>query len=170
MRLAAPIRISLLVAAVALLTGGCAGGDGGPVLQGQVAPALTVTTLAGTLDEVRPAPGRALWLNFWASWCRPCRAEWPQLNQAQRDLAGQGLTLVAISVNERAGAVAQFLAERPAGFAVVLDPHGEAAARYGVIGFPTHVLIDRAGVVQAVVRGPLDEARARELLDLAEAP
>jgi thiol-disulfide isomerase/thioredoxin len=168
MRLARPIRISLLVAAVALLTGGCA--SGGPVRQGQAAPALAVTTLAGTPDEVRPAHGQALWLNFWASWCRPCRAEWPQLNQAQRDLAGQGLTLIAISVNERAGAVEQFLEEHPAGFAVVLDPSGEAAARYGVIGFPTQVLIGRDGVVQAIVRGPLDEARARELLDLTGAP
>jgi hypothetical protein len=47
---------------------------------------------------------------------------------------------------------------------VLLDPQGQAAARYGVIGFPTHILIDEAGVVRAVVRGPLDATRARRLL------
>jgi thiol-disulfide isomerase/thioredoxin len=165
--LAAHIRIALLVLGAAMLLGSCAGA-GGPVRQGEVAPVLTVTTLEGALSEIRPEAGRAVWLAFWATWCYPCRAEWPDLNQAQRDLAGDGLILVAISVNESIGTVQQFLDEQPAAFEVALDPRGQAAARYGVIGFPTHVLIDDAGVVRAVVRGPLDAARARALLPLSD--
>ena len=136
--------------------------------QGDVAPSLAVTTLVGTRSEVRPIAGRPLWLTFWATWCYPCRAEWPGLNQAQRDLSGDGLIMVAISVNESTGTVQQFLDQQPASFAVVLDPQGQAAARYGVVGFPTHVLIDDAGVVRAVVRGPLDTARVRRLLSLGD--
>jgi peroxiredoxin len=158
-------RQLLWFSAVALLLGSCAG-TGGPVRQGEVAPALAVTTLDGTLSEVRPVAGRALWLAFWATWCYPCRAEWPDLNLAQRELAGDGLVLVAISVNEPSGTVRQFLDEQPAAFEVALDPQGQAAARYGVIGFPTHVLIDDAGIVRAVVRGPLDAAGTRKLLAL----
>lgn len=158
-------RLVMLAAAVALL-GGCAG-SGGPARQGDAAPPLVVMSLAGAPFEVRPA-GHALWLTFWATWCYPCRTEWPGLNQAQHELAGAGLTLVAISVNERASTVRQFLDQQPASFEVALDPEGQAAARYGVVGFPSHVLIDEAGVVRVVVRGPLDAARARRLLSLAE--
>jgi peroxiredoxin len=161
------MRIALLLLGAAALLSGCAG-TGGVVRQGDVAPSLAVTTLAGTLAEVRPAAGRALWLTFWATWCYPCRAEWPGLNQARRDLAGDGLTLIAVSVNEPVGAVRRFLDQQPAAFEVVLDPQGQAAARYGVIGFPTHVLIDDVGVVRAVVHGPLDAARVRRLLSLTD--
>lgn len=155
------------LAAIALLLSACAAG-GDPARQGDSAPPLAVTTLTGTSSEVRPTAGSKLWLAFWATWCYPCRAEWPGLNQAQSDLAGDGLTLVAISVNEPAGTVQQFLDQQPATFKVFLDPQGQAAARYGVIGFPTHILIDDAGVVRAVVRGPLDATRARKLLALAD--
>lgn len=166
MRIACQIQKLLLGAAVAALLAGCATANGAPIRSGQAAPALAVITLAGAPSEVRSQPGQVLWLNFWASRCYPCRAEWPGLNQAQRNLAGEGLQLVAISVNERPDVVKQFLDTQPASFEVTLDPHGQAAARYGVIGFPTHVLIDTTGVVRAVVRGPLDEARARRLLGL----
>ena len=158
------IRLILLAAALAL--GGCTSSTGDLVRQGQAAPALAAMALSGAPIEVRPAAGRPMWLTFWATWCYPCRAEWPGLNQAQRDLAGRGLTIVAISVNEPASAVQQFLEQRPASFEVALDPQGQAAARYGVVGFPTHVLIDEAGVVRAVIHGPLDGARTRALLDL----
>jgi peroxiredoxin len=164
-----PRRLSfqILLLGTALLLGSCATGAGGPVRPGQVAPALQVIALAGEPATVRPAAGQALWLVFWASWCHPCRAEWPDLNQARDSLADEGVTLVAISVNEQASAVERFLAARPASFAVLLDPHGQAAAGYGVLGFPTHVLIDRTGVVRQIVRGPLNEARAREIFRLS---
>jgi thiol-disulfide isomerase/thioredoxin len=127
---------------------------------------LTVTALDGTRAEVRAEPGQMLWLSFWASWCSPCRAEWPDLNAAQRDLADSGVELVAISVHEPAAAVEQFLQAQPAAFRVVRDPEGQAAAHYGVIGFPTHVLIDSTGVVRAIVRGPLNGHRAQVLLGI----
>jgi cytochrome c biogenesis protein CcmG/thiol:disulfide interchange protein DsbE len=161
--LAAHTRVALLVLGATLLLSGCAG-TGRSVRQGDVAPALAVTTLVGARSEVRPTAGHALWLTFWATWCYPCRAEWPGLNQAQRDLSGDGLILVAISVQESAGTVQRFLDQQPAAFEVALDPQGQAAARYGVIGFPTHVLIDDVGIVRAVVRGPLDAGRTRKLL------
>jgi thiol-disulfide isomerase/thioredoxin len=161
-------RLLALVAGLAFLLSGCSAAGEEPIRPGMAAPILTVTTLAGAWSEVRPEPGHPLWLSFWASWCYPCRVEWPDLNQAQQNLAGEAVTIVAISVNEPASVVARFLAERPVSFDVVLDPEGQIAARYGVIGFPTHVLIDGAGVVRQIVRGPLNETRAREIFGLTE--
>jgi thiol-disulfide isomerase/thioredoxin len=156
-------RLSVLLIVLVGL-GACVEKGGAVVQANDVAPPLTVTALDGAVSEVRAAPGRTLWLSFWATWCTPCQAEWPDLNQAQRELAGAGVELVAISVNEPADAVEQFLQEQPADFRVVRDPEGQAAARYGVIGFPTHVLIDSTGVVRAIVRGPLDGRRAQALI------
>jgi cytochrome c biogenesis protein CcmG, thiol:disulfide interchange protein DsbE len=157
----------LLSSIVMLLLAGCASAIEEPIALGQSAPALAVTNLVGAPIEVRPQAGRALWLNFWASWCSPCRAEWPALNQAQPALAAIEMDLVAISVNEQPSAVSSFLESHPAAFTVALDQDGAMAARYRVVGFPTHVLIDRMGVVRAIVRGPLDAPRARRLLELA---
>ncbi|MBS1967229.1 MAG: TlpA family protein disulfide reductase [Chloroflexi bacterium SZAS-1] len=127
-------------------------------------PTLTITTRTGASAEIVPAGDHALWLVFWASWCYPCRAEWPGLNKAQQEQAAMQVRLVAISVDEQASTLEQFLAAHPANFEVVRDPEGQIAKRFGVMGFPTHVLIDEAGVVRAIVRGPLDGARARALL------
>jgi thiol-disulfide isomerase/thioredoxin len=154
--------------AIALLLGGCTASSAAPVRKGDIAPVLAATTLAGDPAQVGPQPGQMLWLNFWASWCHPCQNEWPGLNQAQQNLARYRLRLVAVSVNERPDKVQAFLDRHPAAFTIALDPHGELAARYSVVGFPTHVLVDQAGVVRAIVRGPLDERRARKLLGLTD--
>jgi cytochrome c biogenesis protein CcmG, thiol:disulfide interchange protein DsbE len=161
-------HLVLLGSIVMFLLAGCASAAAGPVGLGQAAPALAVTNLAGAPMEVRTVAGRALWLNFWASWCYPCRAEWPALNQAQPELAAIGMDLVAISVNERPRYVSSFLESHPAAFMVALDQQGAMAARYSVVGLPTHVLIDRMGVVRAIVHGPLDAQRARRLLGLTD--
>jgi thiol-disulfide isomerase/thioredoxin len=158
-------RLSFLLIVLVGL-GACAESGDAIVQAKDKAPPLPVTALDGAVSEVRAEPGRTLWLSFWASWCTPCQAEWPDLNAAQRDLADSGVELVAISVNEPADAVEQFLRTQPADFRVVRDPEGQAAARYGVIGFPTHVLIDSTGVVRAIVRGPLDGRRAQALLSI----
>lgn len=161
------VRTSLLLIALALvpLLGGCSH-DAGPIHAGQAAPALAVTSLTGATHVVQPAPGHALWLTFWATWCHSCKTEWPALNQAQRDLAAQGVTLVAIDVNEPQGDVQLFLRQHATSLDVEMDPQGKAAARFGVYGFPTHVLIDGRGTVRSIIEGPLDETRVRAILGL----
>jgi peroxiredoxin len=160
------LKLYIVLLGTALLLSSCAASASGPARPGEIAPAVQVTSLTGGPSTVQPVAGQALWLVFWASWCYPCRTEWPDLNQARADLADEGVTLIAISVNEQPSAVERFLAARPASFAVALDPQGEAAARYGVVGFPTHILIDQAGVVRQIVHGPLNEARARQVFGL----
>lgn len=155
-----------LVAAAALLPGGWAITRMWPIRQAATVSTFQVDTLAGQSKEIRLGTGQPFWLSFWATWCYPCREEWPDLNQAQRELRADGLRIVAISVNEPGTTVEAFLRTRPADVEVVLDPRGATAARFGVTGFPTHVLIDASGAVRAIVRGPLSGSRARTLLGL----
>lgn len=151
-----------------VILAGCGGTPAGPLVAGDRLPELAVTTLDGETAALGGPSGQPVWVSFWASWCAPCREEWPGINAAARDL-GPGLRIVAVAVNEPQAIVAAFVAEHPAAFAVALDPEGRLAERFGVAGFPTHVLVDGEGVIRHVVRGPLDGPRAAALLDLAVA-
>lgn len=155
-----PLLILLLV-----LLAGCAGAPEGPLTAGDRLPEATVETLSGETINLGGEPGQAVWVSFWAGWCAPCREEWPGINAAAQSF-GPTVRVVAVNVNEEPATVAFFVHEHPADFTVVLDPEGVLAERFGVVGLPTHFLIDADGVVRQVVRGPLDGPRAAALLGL----
>ena len=160
------IRPNLIMMILLLALVGCGSRSAGPLTTGDELPELAVATLSGETVSLRGEAGQAVWVSFWASWCAPCREEWPDINVAARDL-GPELRIVAVAVNEPEATVAAFVAEHPAVFTVALDPQGKLAKQFGVIGFPTHILIDSDGAIQQVVRGPLDGPRAATLLGLA---
>lgn len=153
--------LPLLLLAIA----GCGSAPTGPLAAGDRVPEIQVASLSGEMISLAGTPGQAVWISFWASWCAPCREEWPDINAAAQDL-GPAVRIVAVAVNEPPATVAAFVADHPADFSVALDPEGALAERFGVIGFPTHILIDGDGVLQRVVRGPLDGQRAADLLGL----
>ncbi len=162
------IMRALILLLTLLALAGCGGRAPAPLATGAQVPVLRVATLAGDSVNLLGTPGQATWVSFWASWCAPCREEWPTLNAAVRTF-GPAVRIVAVSVNEPQASVAGFVAEHPADFVVAVDPEGALAGRFGVVGFPTHFLIDGDGVVRQVVRGPLDGARAASLLAIADA-
>jgi len=123
-----------------------------------VAPDFTLSQLDGqplTLSNLR---GRPTIINFWATWCPPCRRELPALEaayQAHRDEIG----FIAVDVKEEAGTVLAFVEELGLTFPVVLDPEGAISnISYQVRGLPTTIFVDAHGVVAARHIGPLDEA------------
>lgn len=89
--------------------------------------------------------GKVVVLDFWASWCKPCKLSMPWLSKLQRSYAGQGLQIVAISVDTDEAAMRARLGELDPGIVVVFDPKGELAAQYKLEGMPTTFLVDRAG-------------------------
>jgi cytochrome c biogenesis protein CcmG/thiol:disulfide interchange protein DsbE len=101
--------------------------------------------------------GRVVYVDFWASWCGPCRRSFPWLNALQRRFGGHGLTVVAINVDKRRADADRFLQQYPAGFTVVFDPAGIVPAAYDVPGMPASYVIDRGGNVVEIERGFLDE-------------
>jgi thiol-disulfide isomerase/thioredoxin len=113
-----------------------------------------------------PRPGRALALNFWASWCEPCRSEMPALQQ-MADLYQDKLTVAAINFKERASTVARFVAAAHLQLPVLLDPAGEVAAAYKVKVFPTTVLFAADGRPRWRITGALDwtSAQAGKLVE-----
>lgn len=139
------------------------------------APAAAVAGGAGQLLDLAAFRGRVVYLDFWASWCAPCRQSFPWMNRLQHELGADGLVVVAVNVDRQRGDAEGFLREHPAQFRVVFDPEGVLAEKFGVRGMPTSFLIDRSGRVESRHegfflrdRGALEQ-RVRALV-LASAP
>lgn len=121
---------------------------------GAPAPSCAIPAFAGD-GRVDPAalPGKVVYLDFWASWCGPCAKSFPFLERMHNDLAGRGLEVVAINLDERREDAAHFLAKHPASFTIGADPEGKCPRLYGVKGMPTSYLIDRQGRIREVHEG-----------------
>jgi peroxiredoxin len=134
------------------------------------APAFTLSGLDGRSHALGDYAGRVVIVNFWASWCPPCRAEMPSLNRAWAELQGKGVAMLAINAAEDRAAVAAFVGDHPIAFPVLLDSDGEAGTRWAVKGLPTTFVIDRAGRIVYRVIGDRewdDPALIDQLLELA---
>lgn len=104
--------------------------------------------------------GQVVLVDFWASWCGPCRQSFPWLGRLQARHAARGLQVVGINVDRQRSAAEQFLAQVPAAFTLAFDPAGEVARRYAVQGMPSSVLIGADGRVRLQHVGFRDDDRA----------
>jgi thiol-disulfide isomerase/thioredoxin len=131
---------------------------------GHSAPDFTLTTLEGehlTLSDLR---GQPVVLNFWATWCPPCRAEVPALGAVSDSLEG-GAIVLGVDVGESARTVSDFVAERGVSYPIALDGDSATARLYGVRVFPTTYLLDANGVIVEIFTGPVTEPLLRARLD-----
>ena len=144
-----PVAAGVVVAAVLL----AAPAGAQAVSPGDTAPAFVLPALDGGTVSLEAERGRVVWLDFWASWCAPCRQSFPWMSTMQRRLGERGLTVIAVSVDARLADVQRFVAREAPAFAIALDPTGAIAARYAVRTMPSSVLIDADGRVLAVHAG-----------------
>jgi thiol-disulfide isomerase/thioredoxin len=100
-----------------------------------------------SLDLSQYEGKQAIYIDFWASWCGPCRKSFPWLNKMNALYGEQGLKIIAVNVDSDRDAAIEFLAEHPAEFQVVYDPEGTLAERFNIQGMPSAVLITRDGEV-----------------------
>jgi len=113
---------------------------------------VTTATLAARPDEhssavldLAPSRGRVVLVDFWASWCAPCRESFPWMSEMLRKYGERGLDIVAVNLDEDRAVADAFLAQRPAGFRIVHDPEGRIASDFDIRTMPTSVLFDREG-------------------------
>lgn len=110
--------------------------------------------------------GNAVWLNFWGSWCPPCRAEMPEIQVAYEQLRPRGLVWLAVSLNEPAEEAAAFATLNNATYLIASDPNRtDTAADYPIANFPTHILIDEQGIIRDIVIAAID---TEEIIKRAE--
>jgi peroxiredoxin len=160
--------IGRLLPIALLLAAACSQGKLGDIAPGVTAPAFRLHSPQGdavALDDLtRQGP---VLLNFWATWCEPCKQEVPALNEVYRKYKPLGVTLVAISVEDPPAAVAAFARRHKVEYPMLLDADGTVARRYGLIGVPMNVVVNRRGVVSIRKFGALD-AEVRSALDAVQ--
>ena len=125
---------------------------------GSTAPDFTLKTLAGDTATLSHFQGRPVFLNFWATWCKPCRSEMEQIASAYRAHVDEGLQVFAIDLTDqerKLNDVRKFVEELQMPFPVLLDEKGKVRKRYALRGVPTSVFIDAGGVVRLVNPGPI---------------
>jgi thiol-disulfide isomerase/thioredoxin len=115
-----------------------------PAFAAELAP---VFTLPGRSQPVSLAAlrGKVVYVDFWASWCTPCRKSFPWMNNLQKRYADQGLVIVAVNLDKSRELSDRFLSEVPAELTIAYDPEGKVASAYQVKGMPSSYLIDRDG-------------------------
>jgi len=127
-----------------------------PWPSGKPAPALGLTDLDGKAWNLSALQGQVVVLNFWASWCEPCRAEMPSLELLAAQHERNGLTILAVNYKEPLPAIKRFLDALPFSLPILLDRDGDATGEWTPRVFPTTVLIDRSGVPRQSVLGELE--------------
>jgi peroxiredoxin len=140
---------------------------------GSPAPDFTAKTLTGDTVVLSRYRGRPLMLNFWASWCTPCRSEMHDIAAVYESHKADGFAVLAINMTdqERMKDVRRFVNDLHVTFAILLDERGKIRDRYALLGIPTSIFIDTLGVVQMVHRGPIpNEALQRGLSLILPAP
>ncbi len=138
---------------------------------GASAPEFSVVDQDGTTYQLKDLDGnpitlaslrgKAVWVNFWTTWCPPCQSEVPILRDIAERYRSRGLELVAISVQETTPAdVAAYAARYQLGYTIGFDGSGLIFDAYKAFALPTQIFIDENGVIAAIVAGPLDDAGA----------
>jgi thiol-disulfide isomerase/thioredoxin len=114
----------------------------------KVAPDVTLQTMQGSLVRLGEYKGRVVLIDFWASWCPPCKTSFPAVDLLSREYEGRGLQVFAVNLDERRRDADAFLDAHPHAMTVLFDPKGAAPLAFGVHGMPSSFLIDRTGTIR----------------------
>lgn len=129
------------------------------ILEGDVAPDFTLQDTAGNQVSLADLRGKVVLVNFWATWCPPCRAEMPSMDRLHDAMAGEDFVMLAINIEENARTVVpEFLKKSPHRFPVLYDDQGVVQKVYGVYKFPESFIIRKDGVIDDKVIGAIDWA------------
>lgn len=122
---------------------------------GEPSPDFTLDGLDGRAISLSDYRGRPVLVNFWASWCPPCRGEMPDLEEIQREYGADGLVVLAVNLREEPTAAQRYAETLGLTFPIVLDRSARAAARYNVTGLPMSYFVGRDGVIRDLNVGAL---------------
>ena len=136
------------------------------VAPGSAAPDFSLAARDGGKVRLADLKGQVVMINFWATWCGPCRQEMPLLAQLNSKYEPLGFTLLGVNVEPDSGAAVTWLKGMPVTFPILFDTDSAVAGSFGVEGMPSTVFVDRKGQVRYIHRGykPGDEAKYADMI------
>jgi len=135
----------------------------------QPAPDFTLTNLDGESLDTADLRGKNVLINFWATWCGPCRQEMPMLEAASEEHASE-LVVLAVNIGEEPWRIKQFMHDLGLNFEVLMDENNQVQDLFRVRAYPTTYLIDTQGVVRAQHVGLLSETQLEKYLERVDLP
>jgi len=150
------VRAGAVLAALALAGATAAAGAEPRAWQGPQPGGFALQDLDGRTHRLADYRGRVVLVNFWATWCEPCRAEMPSIERLRADLADRPFSVLAVNLAEPRSRIEKFLAAMPLGFPVLLDRDTAVAKAWRARILPATYLVDRDGRVRQVQFGELD--------------
>jgi len=160
--------VKLLIAAIWLAAVGIAGAAELKAANGARAPALALKELNGTAHDLARYRGKVVLVNFWATWCEPCRDEMPSIQKLREKLAGQPFAVLAVNVDEPESRVSGFLEKTKLDLTVVLDPGKSVTKAWNARILPASYIVGRDGRVRYSVVGDIDWSDAHVLKIVAD--
>jgi peroxiredoxin len=161
-----PLAVALLILLAVLPVRAWPGPEAQAVV-GAAAVPFQLTTLDGASVSLEHYRGRPLVINFFASWCDPCRDEMPLLNELARQADARGYRLLGVAVEDTRAAVTQFAQAAKIAFPIALDTNSRVKRAYRIFGPPATFFVDAGGTIRDVVLGPITPERARAAMQKA---
>ena len=137
------------------------------IKQGKPAPDFSLNTLDGKSLKLSDYKGKKVILNFWATWCAPCKTEMPIMEAYHKEIKNQNIVVIAVNLtneDQSVKAVNQYVNKLNLTFPIPLDKKGEVSDLYQILTIPTTFFIDEKGMLQQKVIGPLNEALIQQLI------
>ena len=128
------------------------------------APQFALRDTDGRVRRLSDYEGQVVWVNFWATWCGPCRRELPDIQRLADELEGAGVVVLTVNFKQSADTALPFWDELGLDLPILLDSDGDVARQYDLLGFPDNFFIDREGVLRSFELGFLTEGQMRERL------
>lgn len=141
------------------------------VEEGNIALDFELQTLDGKTMKLSDMVGKKVILNFWATWCPPCKAEMPHMQEFYEDQKGNGVEILAVNLTtaeRNKDNIGPFIKEYGLTFPVLLDSQGEIGQTYQSFSIPTSYIIDSSGVIQKKIVGPMDKEMMKEVINSAK--
>jgi peroxiredoxin/outer membrane lipoprotein-sorting protein len=135
-----------------------------PSLEGQKATDFTLTSLDGKSYTLSKLRGKVVMLDFWATWCGPCRIEMPHVQKLHSEFKTKGLVVFGVNYGETSSRVKPFIAKNAYDFTILMDTRQEVGSHYEVNGIPALFIIDKDGVIRSHFVGVRDEGQLRQAL------
>ena len=135
--------------------------------KGEQAPDFELTTLAGEPIRLSELQGKKVILNFWATWCPPCKAEMPHMQNFYEDYAEtENVEIIAVNLTsgDREASVEEFVKDYGLTFPIPMDVEGEVGQKFQAVTIPTSYIIDTNGMIQHKIVGPMDETMIQDFV------